>query len=481
MGRLRLFGLCCLFLVLGCDADLPVPRGTASSTPTIEIDVVPPAPTDGVSPVSHLRLRPAARAGARAEAVALVSGEVGPRHVEQIAEGDPSDALLERIVPASVFPLEDDIWIVPHVALEPGERYDVVVGDTEATFPIVVDAEGEVPVERLWPPPDLPVAQASLFYCGSEVVAFEPEEIALLPEGPRGVWSPGTPSGAALGCLRFDPEAAMMSGTWFAPPVVAGHPIAPGPVTIGEMSAVRALSCEAHEVAFGPGCAAVEDDRLTLRAPEAPMLWVISGGGLDLAFATEPGASRVVKGLPPSSAVSLTVEVLHASGVWSSVDVVLSTDAPRPHFVINEVYANPIGPEPAQEWVEIVNDGSVGGDLEGFVVEDIGGPTVLPAALVGPGAMAVIVNDDFSADGEYDTAPSASAVIVRVEKLGKNGLSNSGEPLKLMSPDGTVISRFPPVPKPKAGASVARVAPEAPDGVESSFVLSTAPTPGASN
>jgi hypothetical protein len=71
--------------------------------------------------------------------------------------------------------------------------------------------------------------------------------------------------------------------------------------------------------------------------------------------------------------------------------------------------------------------------------------------------------------------------LVRVEKLGKNGLSNSGEPLKLSRHDGTVISRFPALPKPKAGASVARVTPEAPDGEESSFVLSTAPTPGASN
>jgi hypothetical protein len=281
--------------------------------------------------------------------------------------------------------------------------------------------------------------------------------------------------------LRFDPEAASMSGSWFAPPVVAGYAVAPGPVTIGDMQAAVALSCTDEEVELGPGCAAVEDDRMTLRAPDSAMLWVISGGGLDLAFATEPGASRVVKGLPPSSEVTLTVETLYASGVWSSADVVIATAAPRPHFVLNEVYANPIGPEPDQEWVEIVNDGSVGGDLEGFVVEDIGGPTVLPAAFVGPGAIAVIVNEAFSADGEYDTAPASAAVLVRVEKLGKNGLSNSGEPLKLSRNDGTVISRFPALPKPKAGASVSRVTPEAPDGEERSFVLSTAPTPGASN
>ncbi|NUO51362.1 MAG: lamin tail domain-containing protein [Polyangiaceae bacterium] len=481
MGRLRLLGLLCVLFVLGCDPGLPTPPGASSSTPAIEIEVVPPAPSDAVAPVSHFRLRSAARAGARPDAVALVVGEVGPRHVEQIAEGDPSDALSERIVPASVIPIEDDIWIVPHVMLERGERYDAVVGDTETTFPIVVDSEAEAPFERLWPPPDLPVAQASLFYCGPDEVSFEPEEDALFPDGPRGVWSPGTPSGAGRRCLRFDPAAAMMSGTWLAPPSVAGHAVAPGPVTIGEMNTIRALSCAGHEVVFGPGCAAVEDDRLTLRAPESPMLWVVSGGGLDLVFATEPGESRIVKGLPPSSSITLTVEVLYASGVWSIGPATVFTKQVRPHFVINEAYANPIGAEPDQEWIEIVNDGSVGGDLEGYVIEDIGGPTVLPAAFVGPGAMAVVVNETFSADGEYDAAPAPDAVIVRVEKLGKNGLSNSGEPLKLTRPDGTVISRFPAVPKPKPGASVARVTPEAPDGVESSFVLSTAPTPGAPN
>jgi hypothetical protein len=481
MGRLRLFGFLCVLLGLGCDPGLPRPTAAASSVATIELEVDPPAPSDAIAPVSQLRLRSALRAGASAEAVALVVGEVGPRHIQQIAEGDPSDALSERIVPATVMPIDDDLLIVPHVALEPGERYDAVVGATEATFPIVVDPEGEVPFERLWPPAELPVAGASLFYCGSRDVAFEPEETSLLLDGPRGVWSPGTPRGAGLHCLRFDPEASSMSGFWFAPPVVAGYALAPGPVTIGEMSALVALSCDDHEVAFGPGCAAVEDDRFTLRAPDAPTLWVISGAGLDLGFATEAGASRVVKGLAPSSDVALTVEVLYASGVWSSADVVLSTAAPRPHFVLNEVYANPIGVEPDQEWIEIVNDGSVGGDLEGFIVEDIGGPTVLPSAFIGPGAMALVVNETFSVDGEYDTAPAAGAVVVRVEKLGKNGLSNSGEPLKLSSPDGAVISRFPPVPKPKPGASVARVTPEAPDGVESSFVLSTAPTPGASN
>jgi hypothetical protein len=151
-----------------------------------------------------------------------------------------------------------------------------------------------------------------------------------------------------------------------------------------------------------------------------------------------------------------------------------------PHVVINEVLANPIGPEPAQEWVEIVNDGQAPADLGGYALRDVGGETPLPPAVLPPGAYALIVNQSFSEDDEYDPPPAPDAAILRVAKLGKGGLANAGEPLSLRDGQGAVISRFPAGLKAKAGMSVARRSPQAPDGLASSFAAAT-PTPGRAN
>jgi hypothetical protein len=157
-----------------------------------------------------------------------------------------------------------------------------------------------------------------------------------------------------------------------------------------------------------------------------------------------------------------------------------TTLGPMPHVILNEAQANPLGPEPAQEWVELVNDGSVAANLGGYVLADIGGTTTLPDALLPPGGYALIVNETFVEDDELDPPPAPGTLLLRVAKLGLNGLSNSGEPLKLIDTEGQVVSRFPATPKPKAGRSVSRVKPDAPDGIAASFADSE-PTPGILN
>jgi hypothetical protein len=148
--------------------------------------------------------------------------------------------------------------------------------------------------------------------------------------------------------------------------------------------------------------------------------------------------------------------------------------------VLNEVLANPVGPEPYQEWVELYNDGQIETSLAGYRILDIGGETVLPDVLLPAGQFGVVVSEKFVEDDEVDVAPPPGALLVRVPALGKSGLSNSGELLRLVDPKGQTISRFPALPKPKAGQSVSRRTPDAPDGVSSSFAI-TEPTPGLRN
>jgi hypothetical protein len=56
-----------------------------------------------------------------------------------------------------------------------------------------------------------------------------------------------------------------------------------------------------------------------------------------------------------------------------------------------------------------------------------------------------------------------------VRGLGAGGLANGGELLRLVDHGGRVLSRFPAIPAPGPGQSVARVAPDAPDDEPGSF------------
>jgi hypothetical protein len=178
----------------------------------------------------------------------------------------------------------------------------------------------------------------------------------------------------------------------------------------------------------------------------------------------------IVPGLPPNTNVLLSVSVATAAGhLWEAQFSAL-TLAARAHVVINEVLANPNGPEPEQEWIELYNDGLLETSLVGWALEDGGGSVELGDAVLGPSAFALIVRSDFDVLCDADIAPSRLALLLRVEQLGSNGISNAGEALTLRSSTGAVVSQFPAIPASKAGVSIARRQAWLPDD-EASFDL----------
>src|SRR5690606_9305627 len=116
---------------------------------------------------------------------------------------------------------------------------------------------------------------------------------------------------------------------------------------------------------------------------------------------------------------------------------------------LNEVMANPVGPEPQQEWVEIVNAGVAPVSVADFQLHDGGGAVELPEATLSPGQYALLVRQDYQADLGWDVMPDDDVLLLRVSALGKSGLSNSGEPLWLEHSSGLVTSRFPPLSAPE--------------------------------
>ena len=464
------------------------PEPTSDGVPVVQTD--PPADLAAVPAVVRLRVGSGGPANPPTSQLVLVRGSVGPAHLRELAKGEVSAAFAERIVPAIVWTEGDAVVLAPTVVLERGETYSVACGEPPIDVELTVaDVDPAPVVARLWPPAGGSGTARLGIWCSAEGLPPFDVPASLSPGGPSGALRRGVVAGAGDGCVRFEAGGDETPDEgWIAPPalelddeIVAA--LDPRPFSVDlDPPETESLACEAGELPFGPGCAHVADDRIEARAPESALLWAIRGGRLDAVLTTGPGDPFVVSSLPPLSPISFDVVAIDAAGRARRRDFEATTGAPRAHLILNEVLANPLGPEPAQEWVEIVNDGSVAADLAGYVLADGGGEAVLPPVSLAPSAYALVVNGSFVEDDGVDPSPAPGTTIVPVEKLGKNGLSNAGEPLELRDPDGIVLSRFPAVPKPAAGSSVARVRPTAPDGLATSFVVDEeGPTPGASN
>jgi len=127
---------------------------------------------------------------------------------------------------------------------------------------------------------------------------------------------------------------------------------------------------------------------------------------------------------------------------------------------IAEVRADPLGPEPAQELVELLNYGTVPIALDGLSLGDrldAVAPPISTTALLGPSARALLVADAFDGHEPSELQPPAGALLVRVgTSLASGGLRNSGEALYLRDPAGHRLSASPAHPSPRPGVCIVR-------------------------
>jgi hypothetical protein len=151
--------------------------------------------------------------------------------------------------------------------------------------------------------------------------------------------------------------------------------------------------------------------------------------------------------------------------------VVLPVPEYPPRIVITEVLANPAGPEPAQEFVELYNLSPAPVDLGAWRLDDNDdgiGANLLPHAVLDPGRFAVVVGPKFSLTSIADPQPAPKALLIRLDAtLGNDGLANTGEPIVLRDPHGTLVSAYgshhAAVSKDMNGRSIERVSPSACD------------------
>lgn len=154
---------------------------------------------------------------------------------------------------------------------------------------------------------------------------------------------------------------------------------------------------------------------------------------------------------------------------------------------ITEVYENPAGAEPQQEFVEVMNLTAYSLSLEGWMISDsypaecigdgfneqcskmaIENSDILPPEpMVQPFSKFLIVASGFSTATNEDAPVEPNCPIIRVDgSIGNRGLKNSGgEPVFLLTPEGRVASFFPnPFGKTIEGVSCERVNLDHPDG-----------------
>jgi len=476
---------------IGGDRGGPVPDAPGP----LRLRFDPPASADAVTPVTHITVEATeALTDAR---VMLVSGALSAAQLRDLARPAVPQTLSSRAVSALAWIEADPTLVVvaPLARLEAGGLYTIGLSAPLVSLPFMVTTADVRPVlGRVWPDRDdlAPSARAAI-WCGPDELGFVDAPVTLEPALFAGRLMLGT--GASIlapFCVSWfaasppwpaalDPQALPA----VTPPSVtfddgSTAPLEPILLFASDASPVSAVPCVPPDISFGPGCADVEDDRIVVRPGDDPILWTIDAGGGVLVRSSRGAKPFTLRPLPPEGLCR--VAALDSSGRIVEANVRVLPGPPRAHVVLNEVMANPAGAEPAQEWVELYNDGSDAVPLAGFALEDAGGRSVLPDVELAPASFALVVSNAFVVDDGVDPPPAAATLLVRVPALGRAGLSNEGEMLTLRDPSGTSVSTFPAI-KTKNGVSVVRIAPDAPDTDPTSFVPSPngSATPGSAN
>lgn len=459
---------------------------------------VDPAPVDGVSPLARFGFE--LPIGTPLESLRLYQGELSEYHQQRITKADLPNTLLEREVAVMTWPdtVEDaggvqQVLSQAQLPLDPGASYSWALLGQGPLLSFAVGQKQPIRWRRLWPAPGAGFWGYAAYCHESEgnMLGHDAGIPSVSAAALEMVFEPGSHRVTAqrgLGvldvaqdeCLHLQIADDPLPELLVPPVTVAGALLDPAPLQTKLGEPVLPVICEEGWQQLGPGCVRVEDDRITVGSPPAPALWVLHTA--ELRFHAVAQGAFTVRGFAPGQQQDLDFVAFLSDGQRHQGRVRVTMDSPRSHVIINEVLANPLGAEPAQEWLELYNDGSAAVELSGWVLSDGVGESVLPAQLLGAGEYLVITSEQYVSGGE-DVSFAEGAIIVRVPSLGANGLSNSGEEVQLVSASGQVQSRFAARGTSTGGVSVARVTPEAPDGIETSFAMHGDPgaSPGTAN
>jgi hypothetical protein len=443
----------------------------------------PASPLDHAQPVVAFVLASETPQEPPADSI-LVQGEPSKASIGRYVAGETPAVLAEQIVATGLDSRPGRLVIRPQGVLALGQRY-TVLSRSGVLGSVVVSPTSELTyLARVWPPQESTEATMQTIYCGDSAPK-ESAALLLQPGDLAARLEPGLdPQGHAIGnCVRILPTDA--AGQRVQPPThLLDFAIEPSPWLAGvDLPEISALTCTAGESNLGPGCLAIDNGIGVVRGPASRTLWVFSSSlGWHLR-AVEGGGRFTVPLSEQMRDEQLDVLVFDLAGRSLSASVRIVLPEPAARVVINEVMANPLGPEPAEEWVEVSNAGSIAASMVGWRLRDEAGEVDLPPLLLEPSAVVLFVRNDFLGGRDGDVPPALGTALVRLPSLGRNGLSNSGEALALIDASGATVSAFPAQASERAGVSIARRSPLELDDAIDGFAPHANPgaSPGTSN
>jgi hypothetical protein len=298
-----------------------------------------------------------------------------------------------------------------------------------------------------------------------EQIGWEGSSCAII--APRSPLVPSTGYRIAVGTELLDGRGAPV-GPWFAGFQTAA-------VNDLKPPGWQQVTCALDEQQLPVGCALVDEQSIAVRArPDEPARLHLDGAGKAMSAISEQGeATLLLDQLPAEQSFELDLVAADLAGNQIGSRLRLNTTRPLATLSITEIRADPRGPEPAQEFIELYNWGKDPIDLRGFSISDDSnklGQVIESSVIVQPATWVLLVADSFDPDNADDDPPLSGATLVRLPKaLTGNGLSNTGAPLFLRDTQGRRISAAPAIPKPRAGVCMIRVAANPRHGSPGSF------------
>lgn len=468
-----ILGLLAVAQGLGCagpSLDVPPAQGS-----TISVDFEPLGREGLLAPLFRARLRDVPASATPW----LFRGELSEYYVRSLKRGDMPSALRERAVPLRYWRSGTDCWLQPLEWLEADASYTLALTGLGVVRVAQVQGEAGRRSRRLFPPPGSAKHGAAVV-CdlgGDEL----PSPLLLEPGSVSVVASAGMAGQTAGGCVTLRLERSLTESA-VAPPRVGTALLEPSAwlPPASDAASSREGACADGEAFYG-ACLQVLDDRLRVTPLGQDSFFALVEPQPLVLSARAGSRSLLLRGLSPGQPLTFSGSVLTADGQQTAFRSTVTTAPPRRHLVINEVLANPIGPEPDSEWLELVNDSEASVSLAHIRLEDSGGAVPLPEVELEPGEMALVVDQGFRASA-LDVPVPDRVRLLRVPSLGARGLANGGEALLLVGNEG-VLSRFPVLPAAHAGRSVARRALDGDDDDPAGFAEhgGVGASPGAPN
>ena len=493
-----------LLALTGCLEIAPQPLGDAGQAPantgvTLRASdfLEQPVALDALPRRPRFELTLPAALVAPEDALLLFAGSLDGALRDDLRSPPIRQQHLERRVPLAIETSDNGVWLWPQQALAAGTAYSLVL----VGFALLQRGELAQGLDwplRVQPGPGAGAAiQSSWPADGSAGV---PPNVALLSVATdgdlarmaqAGLWVEDALGQAISGELTQRPCAEVALGKGRCLVLKPDGPLAPqghyriqvgalatdargaplGPYTTRFTTGTRfdltpprldAPDCLADEVHADPLCILPGENRLRARvaADEPVRFELLTEQARTSATAARGNATLSLGDLQANTPYELELRAVDLAGNTRVARLQARTTAPLPRISIVEVRPDPLGPEPAQEFVELLNYGDREVDLSGFSLTDdaqeLGRPFDVPVQ-VHPGARLLLVADAFDPNDPKDVPPPPGSPLLRVgPSLATKGLSNTGEALFLHDSWGRRISEAPAL-KARPGRCLVRV------------------------